>query len=64
MQPGEFLGNRNNPVIRLLCQECGEEVFTTGSMTFDNTQRRAILEIKIPEHEHETFPKERVVGYF
>jgi uncharacterized protein YlaI len=53
MQLGEFLGDRNNPVVRLLCQECKEVVFTTGKMTFDNRLGKAVLEVAPPDHEHE-----------
>jgi hypothetical protein len=60
MQFGEFLGDRNNPVFRLLCQECGEVVFTTGKMTFDNKLRRAVLEVEPPDHEHEIIGFQRV----
>jgi hypothetical protein len=53
MKFGEFLGDRNNPVVDLFCQECGEVVLTTGKMTFDNTLGKAILKVDPPDHEHE-----------
>ena len=64
MQLGEFLGDRNNPVVTLLCQECWETVFTNSTMTFDNVKRQAILELETPDHEHEMFFEKRVVSTF
>jgi hypothetical protein len=64
MQLGEFLGDRNNPVVPLVCQECWETVFTKGTMTFDNVRRQAILEVEAPDHEHEIFFEKRIVSYF
>jgi hypothetical protein len=64
MQLGEFLGDRNNPVARLFCQECGEEVFTNGYMTTNYALRQTILDFETPDHEHEIFFEKRVVSYF
>ena len=55
MQLGEFPGDRNNPVARLLCQECGEEVFTMGSMKTDYVLGQTIIDFETPDHEHEIF---------
>ncbi len=60
MQLGEFLGDRNNPVFRLLCQHCKEVVFTTGKMAFDNRLRKAVLEVVPTDHEHEIIGFQRV----
>jgi hypothetical protein len=64
MQLGEFLGDRNNPIVPLICQECGETVFVKGTMTIDNALRRSVLEVEHPDHEHEIFFERRVIGYF
>jgi hypothetical protein len=64
MRLGEFLGDRNNPVARLICQECGETVFTKGKMTIDNLLRRSVVEFEEPDHEHEIFFERPVTGYF
>ena len=63
MQFGEFLGDRNNPVIPLVCQECGETVFTKGKMTIDSASGPSTLDIEEPDHEHEIFFERRVIGY-
>ena len=64
MKHGEFLGDRNNPVARLFCQACGEEVFANGSMKTDYTLRQTILDFETPDHEHQIFFEKRVVSYF
>ncbi len=59
MKFGEFVGDRNNPSVRLVCQQCDQEVFTMGSMTFDGGD--AVLEIESPEHEHQVLFEKRIV---
>ncbi len=59
MKPWEHLGDREHPVVDLVCQECGETVFTSGTMTFG--QRRAVLDIETPDHEHEILFEKRIV---
>ncbi len=62
MQLGEHLGDRNNPYARLICPECGDEVFTAGTMTFE--EHRVILEFAKPDHEHEIPFERRIVSEY